>query len=535
MKKIPILMLLLWMLVPMTSCNNEEFLRPENPRENPWLDVASFERAAIGAYYALSGNGGFRHVFTHRRGVNIVASDVATYLPDAAGNADFESAYNREPGVNLSMLNNGVFGSCYSAIGIANSALDFLAASNDDPYPNDPAKGQVTRIKGEVLFVRAFAYWSLAQVYMPPYVPGSANDARLIPKRINLPSNLEEASRSELFSVGEVYEQMVADLVAAKELLPERYSADEGHDLSYSDGRATRFAAAALLSRIYFQMGMDAEALAELNYIIDQNGGDFDLTQDPIEAFNRSDASRGNEVIWYYLQYDGDGIGSWKRPGRFESYNKCDRGCNNGGEGRDGGGRTIVVSDHALKLMGWMNDDLTQREEATWDKRYTQLFTRYETPGSDSIAGNGPEPRFSNFTRPYVWNNKYYRAPTGGRANTAIFRLAEMHLTRALLRFNAGDSEGAAADLNVVRARAWDEAAAGTPYTPLTAGAVTADLIHTERMKEMLFEGDRLWYLQAQQIDIPNADRGPGVTPFNSDGLYYLLPDNEYELNQGFQ
>lgn len=523
------------MLLSFNACDTEEFLAPENPPQAPWLSVAQFEQAAIGAYYALSGNGGFRHVYTHRRGVNIAASDVGTYLPDAAGNGDFESAYNREVGANLGFLNNSVFRSCYNAIGNSNAGLDFLAENNDDPYPFDPNRAQVTRIKGELLFVRAFAYWSIARTYLPPYVPGGDNSAARIPARVGLPGNLEEASRSELLTVEQTYQQVLSDLQEAKNLLPERFDASLGHDLSYSDGRATRFAAAALLSRVYFQMGMPNEALAELNYVIDNNAGDFDLSEDPIEAFNKDFAGRGREVIWYYLQYDGDGIGSWKRPGRTESYNKCDRGCSNGGEGRNGGGRTIVVSDFALKAMGWINDDLTEPVEATYDKRYTQLMYRYETPGSDTINGNPPEPRFSNFTRPYVWNNKYYRAANGGRSNTPMLRLAEMYLTRALLRFNNGDTQGAADDLNAVRARAWDEVAAGTPYQPLAAGDVRADVIHTERMREMMFEGDRLWYLQAQQIDIPNGDRGAGSVPFTDAGLYYEIPDGEIDLNTGFQ
>ena len=537
MKYIPTLfyaVVLIVLLGGLTACNEEEFLRPTNPPDNPWLSVAEFEQSAIGAYYALSGNGGFRHVYTHRRLVNLVASDVGTFLPEAAGNADVESAYNREQGVNLGFLNNSVFRSCYNAIGNANAGLGFIAESDGDPYPFDPNRDQVARIHGELLFVRAFAYWSLARTYLPPYIAGGDNSARLIPKRIDLPSNLETASTSELFSVEEVYAQILSDLRQARELLPDRYDPDLGHDLSYSDGRANKFAAAALLSRVYFQMGMDTEALNELNFVIDQNGGEYELDEDPIQAFNKDFAGRGNEVIWYYLQYDGDGIGSWKRPGRFETYNKCDRGCSDGGEGRDSGGRTVVISDAALKTMGWLNDDLTEPIEATYDKRYTQLTERYETPGSDTINGNAPEPRFTNLSRPYVWCNKYYRAANGGRSNTVILRLGEMLLTRAILRFNSGDASGAADDLNAVRARAWDEELAGVPYNPLTAGEVTAELIHTERIKEMFFEGDRLWYLQAQQIDIPGGDRGTASVPFDDPGLYYELPEAELDLNNGF-
>jgi starch-binding outer membrane protein, SusD/RagB family len=316
MKKILLYIVPAFLLLFMSSCDNEAFLVPETPVEDPWLSVAEFEQAAIGAYYALSGNGGFRHAYTHRRVVNIVASDVGTFLPDASGNADIESAYAREAEVNLGFLNNSVFRSCYNAIGNANAGLDFINSREGDPYPFDPNKAQVDRIWGELLFVRAFSYWSLAQTYLPAYEPGGANDARRIPRRLSLPGNLADATQSQFFSVEETYQQIVDDLVRAKELLPERFDPAQGHDLSYSDGRATRFAAAALLSRVYFQMGMRDQALTELDYVIDQNGGDFDLTEDPIETFNKDFKGRSSEVIWYYLQYDGDGIGSWKQIGR---------------------------------------------------------------------------------------------------------------------------------------------------------------------------------------------------------------------------
>ncbi len=67
----------------------------------------------------------------------------------------------------------------------------------------------------------------------------------------------------------------------------------------------------------------------------------------------------------------------------------------------------------------------------------------------------------------------------------------------------------------------------------IEAEDLTADVIHTERMKEMFFEGDRLWYLQSQKVDIPNGDRGEGSIPYNDPGLYYNLPDAELDRNQG--
>ncbi|NJK86937.1 MAG: hypothetical protein HC906_14105 [Bacteroidales bacterium] len=46
-------------------------------------------------------------------------------------------------------------------------------------------------------------------------------------------------------------------------------------------------------------MGKNDEALDLCDFIIEENNGEYDLTEDPIEAFNKSDLSRGKEVIFY--------------------------------------------------------------------------------------------------------------------------------------------------------------------------------------------------------------------------------------------
>lgn len=76
----------------------------------------------------------------------------------------------------------------------------------------------------------------------------------------------------------------------AYDLLPEQYIAGKMH-VSYSAGRANKFAAAAMLSRAYFYMGNYTEASTYADFVISQNGGVYDLTEDPIEAFNKSSSS----------------------------------------------------------------------------------------------------------------------------------------------------------------------------------------------------------------------------------------------------
>lgn len=527
MKRIFLYLLGVVLLVPTSSCNNEEFFELTYPVQPPWLNATEFEKAAIGAYYALSGNGGFRQIFPARRATGIAISDEAVYLSNAGGDRDFESIYLREGDTEIGFLSGAVFQSAYAAIGIANAGLDFLESTEYDPYPFDAEKRQVPRIHGELRFVRAFAYWSLAKVFHPPYEAGGANADRVLPKRLTVPTTIQQASVSEVFSTQELYQAIVEDLKMAKELLPERYIAGQHHP-SFQDGRANKFAAAALLARVYFQMGMYDQALAELNFVIDQNGGDYNLSEDPIQAFNKDSNSRGKEVIWYYMQYDGDGIGTWKAVGRFQLYNKNGRVTGDGSlENNNSGSRTLAASDAFVAAAGWMadpkNGNYAETPAARNDKRYSQLFFRYEEP---SASQGTPEKRFTALTRPYIWNNRYYQAPRSQRSNTPVLRLAEMYLTRAIIRHMKNDVAGATADVNMVKKRA---DVVHVPYT-----SVTAEQIHRERMIEMAFEGDRLHYLQALKLPIPPGDRsGVAAIPFNSPGLWFRLPQNELELNQG--
>ena len=172
-----------------------------------------------------------------------------------------------------------------------------------------------------------------------------------------------------------------------------------------------------------------------------------------------------------------------------------------------------------------MNPDLTETAEALNDKRYTQLYARYEA--SESPTGV-PEPRGSfNTSRPYVWGDKYYRSGVDRSTNLPILRLADIHLLRATIHADAGRFTEARSDLNVVRNRAGLADYAGADGDLLEA-------IELERMIEMAFEGDRLYYLQGLEKDVPDGDRGSSTVPWNDPTFYSEVPDFEVDLNQGF-
>jgi hypothetical protein len=162
-----------------------------------------------------------------------------------------------------------------------------------------------------------------------------------------------------------------------------------------------------------------------------------------------------------------------------------------------------------------LQGDYRETEEAKKDKRYTQLLHRYEPMQRSTATDPWPlseevlkmdkyEPQLDStlVSTPMVWMNKIYKGKSAPhQVNIPLIRLAEIYLTRAIIRFNNGDASGALQDLNVVRKRA------GIGELPGGLSALTADVIHTERMKEMLSEGDRINYLRALQLPIPKGDR----------------------------
>lgn len=96
----------------------------------------------------------------------------------------------------------------------------------------------------------------------------------------------------------------------------------------------------------------------------------------------------------------------------------------------------------------------------------------------------------------------------------------------------SGNVQGAADDLNVVRARSWDSAIAGSEYVPVTPDQITEAMIHEERLIEMWNEGDRLNYLRGLKMDIPRGDRAEGSDPYTSEIFIYPMPQSETIYNE---
>jgi len=504
-------LLLIFITILGISCDQEAFFELDRPNEFPWTNVNELEIGVREPYFLLN-----REPWDNPFGTialkNFTESDIAVFLPQFVGASASAEYYNREfSNATPAYEMEGAFVRLYQMITACNGPLKMLddaEEAGEDPFPSmtQTDRDKVNQFKGELLFMRGLAYWHLARMYAPPYNPNGSNEGRYFTLRREYSTSSEELKNPTLGSVAEVYTAIEEDWTNAKALLFEDHSTLV-NELNLR-ARANKVAASAMLMRLYFIKGEHSKAQAECDYILGSSL--YDLAEDPIQAFNKNGADGwGSEVIW---QTACDNVsGAY---GRMETI----YGRSHFSSTKMAAWASQAMSHWAMKQVGWMDSDLSETEEARNDKRYQQIYFRYEV-----------DPR-SDLVPPMVWNHKWFRAPDQRRSNRPLIRLAEVYLTRSIIRFNNNDRDGAAADLNVVRNRAG--------LGNIGANELTAEMIHNERIKEMATEnGDRTYYLIGLQLPIGIGDRNPAsfspVLPPYSE-YYWQVPVVEQNQNQSY-
>jgi starch-binding outer membrane protein, SusD/RagB family len=524
MKKIYYLLLLL-IAVSNSSCD-DKFFDLEFPPQPLIISVTNLDQAVGGVYYGMMANEGQLSNFDNLAVYAASVGDEGAFISKAGNITSVRELYDRN-NTNENERLNWAFIPSYDAIRHANLWINNI---DEGLYTDLAGQEKIPPLKGELYFLRAYCYWVLVKMYHPSYQKGGDNSYKSVPLvKTGVPIGLDEAVDAPAGTTEEIYALIKSDLIEAKKLLPEE---------PLRAGGTNKFAASALLARVLFQMQDFAAAKSECDFVIDQNGGRFDLSQEPIETWNKywsgynansMSGTKAKELLWFFSTGDGsvvaNGLGGtrsqWNVPRAWGIFNMHIGSALNtipgggGGETAKATDRTLAISQKLLQKVGWATADSLPTPEALQDKRFSQLY--YYNPSIDPV--------FSGIARRYWWIDKYYRGPQDQYRYGAIplIRLAEMYLTRSIIRFNDGDKPGASSDLNVVRKRAG--------LTDVLAADITADMIHNERWKELSFESDRLFYLQALKINIPNGDRGSGELPFNSPTFLWPIPQREKELN----
>ena len=385
-------------LLPMASC---DVLDVESqsaiPEEKAINDKAGVEKGILGAYTSFQALGYFGRSY-------IIFSDLAA---DNLEHSVDGTAQNYAQIDNNAVLPendavSAIWDSGYEGINIANNVIERV------PDMTDMTEEEINAALGELYFIRAFNHFSLMNWFGP------------IPVKIEPTvgaTNLD-APRDP---VNKVFDQIISDLVFAEQHL----------GAGAVKSRASKFAATALLARVYLYKGDWANAKVKATSVI-ENGG-YDLL-DYADVFVDESAESIFEIDFTEINRN-----------RIAEYN------------------------FPKTLNG-------RREVAPT----ASILAAYETGDARYAAS-------IDFSGVLAYPIKYDDLSLGAD-NVIILRLAEMYLIRAEAELKLQGSIGAIQDdLNVVRTRAKLPDTSANTFDELTRA------IERERRVEFAFEGHR-WF-----------------------------------------
>jgi len=359
---------------------------------------------------------------------------------------------------------NGLWTHAYSYIYQANAIIEGVQASQ---RLNNAVKQQLI---GESKFIRSFWHFYLVNSYGDVPLTTTTNYS------LNglLPRTPKES----------VCQQITSDLAEAKSLLSSKYI--DFTDTSVTDERTrpTKWAAEALLAKVYLYLGKYDSAEANSADVIDHTEL-YEIESDLNNVF----VANSKEVIWQ-LQNPQPGSGvTWD--GYFFILNRAP------------GGSLVSVSKQLLDSF------------ETGDRRRNNWI-------HDTIFAG------QQYAYPYKYQTNYLSSDR--TEYLMVLRLAEQYLIRAEARAKLGKSGGAMDDLNVVRRRAGlpDYSGAGNTDSLINA------ILH-ERKVELFTEWGNRWF------DLKRTGRVNAVmsivTPskggvWNPDGHQQLYPIPQSEINK---
>ncbi len=392
----------------------------------------------------LGTSGHLQHVGSHRQPQEMLEKDIA--INNSYVESSWITAYSL-----VNTLNNVLH------------ALDVLDDSDRD------------RVKGEALFLRGMVYFEMTRLWGLPYIPGETNEQPGVPLILTPTLGAPDALPVARETVSNCYQQVILDLNNAKSLLP-----------SSNGVFANSYAASALLSRVYLQMGDFQHAAEEANRVIES--GRFDLNATPFSAFNNPQPTQED---LFSLQNSLTSNTIWL-PERYGSLNGLGRGD------YQFSGDFIELFDPA-DLRGQLQQD---------------THPGYTLENINSMYYIGVGAIRSGGTNTAKWGNYYTAIP--------VIRLAEMFLTRAEANYELMDQGmaqvGSASplnDINTIRSRA---------NAPVFESAPNRDDIRLERYLELCWEGHRLHDLKRWQMHV-------GAHPYNAGNLILPIPVREIETN----
>jgi len=355
----------------------------------------------------------------------------------------------------------GIWSNAYKIINLSNTVLDKIDLIDEE---------ERDAITGEAKFMRGLLLFELVNLYAQPYSAGNVTAPNSgVPIILDAPQYIYDSTSAFVSraTIQEVYTQVLADLGDAVNSLPE----------TAENSRVTKYTAEAVLARVYMNMEDYTNAATMANDVIES--GYYNLVSTYNQAFNN--VGNSSEDIF-------------------------------------------GIQQTAQSNAGTTNNGLTTFYLASFDENGNQIGGR----GDAQI-----DPGFFNFFedndfRLYYNYYGYSIAGVDGYYTTKyqklyktipVIRLAEMYLTRgeANLRKGGAPIGGVAPidDINLIRLRAGAS----------ELGSVTGTNFVNERLRELAFEGDRLWTLKRLKLNVDGFS-------YNDPLLILPIPQREIDVNK---
>lgn len=437
------------------------------------LTLSSYEglnKAVIGAYAPLANlnwYGGDRVLESEMRSGN--------GIKDASHNSN---RYSTQMNWNYSSdATSGLWSYAYVTISRANNVIDNLEGKETESVTAQ----DLNNLKAEALFIRALAHFDLVTLYAQPYsyaTSAAANEKA----KLGVPYvyHTDPAGKPARESVSTVYDNVVADLLEAEQIIDPEYTRS---GVGSEKAVASIYAIQALLSRVYLYMGKWQDAADYATKVI--KSGEFELYTPANYATSWNGTKGGSEVI-------------------FEAFvdinNRANEGC-----------------PYMTFPGGSYGDCIASPELIACYEDGDVRKTMY-TPDDAGTPG-------------LLWTTKYSGKGVGQPEanNIPILRLSEMYLNRA---------EAIVKGATVAGVTAMNDLIAITSNRGATAPAAAGmEAVKAERRKELAWEGHYFFDLARWNDPVVrpaswNLNPDYQNIPFPSYRWALPIPKGELEVNE---
>jgi hypothetical protein len=457
----------------------------ENPDSvivsSQFYKTASDANSAVNAVYSTLNSDPAGDFPLYGRQLNLLtdnASDDQIYSPSNT-NPDVR-ALGTETYISSNSRIQKVWQQLYYGINKANIAIDNIPGISMDTTTS-------ARLVRESKFIRALLYFNLVRLY---------GDVPLI---LHNPTSIDLSSlQVPRTNIDTVYNQIISDLKSATNL-PKTYT---GANI----GRATGGSAHALLAKVYVARKQWANALTQLNAVI--NGGyGYTLFPNFRDAFQKPTKNGVEHVFSVQFETNLGAVNSTQYLSQsFVSFNT-------------GTFPIDIPADSSIYKLYSAND--TRRAVTFYSSVYNAAT------GQTVVYNNAYTPYYNKFVD-YSLTPLTTQAQSG--INYPVIRYSDVLLLFAEVQneLNGGPTTDAYASINKVRTRAG--------IANLTAGLSQSnfrDSVFLERRKEFIQEGNR-WFDLARQGEtalLTAVHKLPAKSAASSKNILFPIPLVEIQLN----